>query len=159
MEKCALVSLSDIDTATRTEKQSAKTMPVLADDPSVNVMPCLPGLMPQSQTSLTINTTCSGRLQRATPCGTQRTIPHNAHETVVVSTNPSAVVVELVLLFYSIQLTRNVVQVARLSLTIKDAQVNKEVKVKAVKVKAVRVKAVKAAQVNKEVKVKAVKVK
>merc|ERR1719285_1363048 len=110
MEKCALVNLLDTDTATRTEKQSAKTMPVLADDPSVNVMPCLPGLMPQSQTSSTINTTCSGRLQRATPCGTQRTIPHNVHETVVVSTNPSAVEVELVLSFCSMLLRSSVVQ-------------------------------------------------
>merc|ERR1719285_1046703 len=111
MEKCALVNLSDTDTATRTEKQSAKTMPVLADDPSVNVMPCLPGLMPQSQMSLTINTTCSGRLQTATPCGTQRTIPHNAHETVVARMSQSAVEVILLLSFSSMLIrTSSVVQ-------------------------------------------------
>merc|ERR1711971_20842 len=39
--KCALANLSDIDTATRTEKQSAKMTPELVDVHSVSVMPCL----------------------------------------------------------------------------------------------------------------------
>merc|ERR1719173_261818 len=60
--------------------------------------------------SLTLNTTCSGRLQTATLCGTQRMIPHNAHETVVAPMSQSAVEVILLLSFCSMLSRSSVVQ-------------------------------------------------
>jgi len=104
-------NLPDTSTATETEKPFAKTRLGPVNDHSVSVMPCLLELMPQSQVTLTTSTTCSGRLQTATPCGTQRTIPHNAQEAVAESMSHSAAEVILLLSFCSmLLLPSNVVQ-------------------------------------------------
>merc|ERR1712176_542532 len=111
---------SSTSTATRTAMLSAEIAPDPANDHSVSVTPCSPVSMPQSLESSMFSTTCSGRLPTTTQCGIQKQIPTLAHETVVVHTRQSAVVVRLLHSFCTMLLrTSSVVQMVQLKFNAK----------------------------------------